>query len=75
MEGLSVGAGSNVRADGKVEQKANSLVCIPEGVEARTIKQLYLDKMSGVLALHPGDADLPAVSTVAAVLMRAYPCP
>jgi Rap1a immunity proteins len=64
-EGASIGAG--VAND-------QSHFCIPEGVSSRDMVLTVKKAMPKDLAAFPQDKDMPAVSFVAAVMMRTFPC-
>lgn len=64
-EGASIGAGV---------AKDPSHFCIPEGVSSSEMVRIVKKQMAQDLAMFPQDKNMPAVSFVAAVMMKAYPC-
>jgi hypothetical protein len=48
--------------------------CIPEGVSATAMEFVVKKSMGEDLMLFPKDRTMPAVSFVAAAMLRAYPC-
>jgi hypothetical protein len=64
-EGASIGAGV---------AKDESHFCIPEGVSSQNMVLIVKKAMSIDLAAFPKDKEMPAVSFVAAAMMKAYPC-
>jgi hypothetical protein len=67
MEGL--GLGSAVEATSEKKH-----FCIPEGVTSYDVTGLVKTFMKLDLAKYPEDNDMPAVSFVAAILQKTYPC-
>jgi hypothetical protein len=64
-EGASVAAGV---------AKDHSHFCIPQGVSSQDMVLTVKRAMTKDLAAFPQDKDMPAVSFVAAAMMRAFPC-
>jgi hypothetical protein len=68
---LGVTEGTNIAA-GVANDKAH--FCIPEGVSSTDMVAIVKRAMTKDLAAFPQDKDMPAVSFVAAAMMKAYPC-
>jgi hypothetical protein len=66
MEGLHIGAAATA--------SNHSHFCVPEGVSISDIDQKVKTLMKQDLDLFPKDRDMPAVSFIAAVIEKAYPC-
>ena len=68
---LGVTEGTSVAA-GVANDKTH--FCIPEGVSSTDMVTIVKRAISKDLATFPNDKGMPAVSFVAAVMMKAYPC-
>jgi hypothetical protein len=68
---LGVTEGTSIAA-GVANDKAH--FCIPEGLSSTDMVTIVKRAMTKDLAAFPNDKDMPAVSFVAAVMMKAYPC-
>jgi Rap1a immunity proteins len=73
-EGASLGSGSEQESRGKLREKRDKLICMPEGVGKSEMQRLVTDAIARDLAKFPDDRDMPAVSFVMAVAANKFPC-
>ena len=73
-EGASLGSGTEPDGTGKLREKHNRLICLPEDTSRQDVQKIVADAISVDLMKYPEDSKMPAVSFVMAVVTRNFPC-
>jgi len=74
FEGVQMGAGTVRGKPGTLQEAKEKLLCVPEGLTNASMELTIKMRMGADLAVYPEDRDLPAVSFLAAVIARQFPC-
>jgi hypothetical protein len=60
--------------NGNFQEAKDKRFCVPEGLTDAAMELTVKMKMGADLAVYPKDSDMPAVSFVAAVIAKQFPC-
>jgi hypothetical protein len=75
FQGLSLAGGATQGADGHFnERKAAKTFCVPDDLPQSVMVQKVVSLADADVKVFPADADMPAISFVASVVVHSYPC-
>ncbi len=74
FEGVSIADGTERDKSGRFQEAQEKRFCVPEGLSSTAMALTVKMTMGAALAVYPEDRDLPAVSFVAAVIAKKFPC-
>ena len=74
FEGAQIAGGTVQDKSGNFQEAKDKRFCVPEGLTSGAMELTVKMKMGADLAVYPEDRDMPAVSFVAAVIAKQFPC-
>jgi hypothetical protein len=75
FSGLSLAGSTTPGADGHFnERKGGKTFCVPDDLPQSVMVQKVVSLADADVKLFPADADMPAISFVASVIVKRYPC-
>ena len=74
FEGAQIGGGTVQDKSGYFQEAKDKRFCVPEGLTSAAMELTVKMKMGADLAVYPEDRDMPAVSFVAAIIAKQFPC-
>jgi Rap1a immunity proteins len=75
VQGVELGDGGYMdHSTHKFVERTKTILCLPDGVGQSQMVLMVTEAMAKTFATYPSDKELPANSTVAAVMNRRFPC-
>ena len=74
FEGISLAGGSELKNGQFVLRTQEKQFCVPDNLPSSAMRELVLNRISADLKKFPEDKKLPAISFIAAIIVKTYRC-
>jgi len=75
VQGVQLGDGSSMdHSTHRFVEKTKTIMCVPDEVDQSQMVTVVRQTLAQEFTAYPGDKELPASSTVSAIMNRRFPC-
>lgn len=74
FQGLDIGSAQKEPGSNKLQESKSKTFCVPDGLPKDTMVSHVMKMMKWDLANYPEDRNMPAISFIAAVIVKDFPC-